>query len=117
MKNSYPDDLTEQRYIFKSNSHGPKLLHKLLTKFTVTHGLTNYNRHQSKMPSSKKIDLSRDFAAGVYRLEIQLVMLLFRPSIVNCCPSNIHIPFNWTYKWHIERKQNNAFYSMYHPVL
>ncbi len=28
-----------------------------------------------------------------------------------------HIPFNWTFKWHIERKQNNAFYSMYHPVL
>jgi hypothetical protein len=28
----------------------------------------------------------------------------------------LHDPFNWTPKWHIERKQNNAFYSMYHPV-
>ncbi len=39
------------------------------------------------MSSSKKIDLLRDFAAGVYRLEIHQSCWYFRPSFVNCCPS------------------------------
>ncbi len=33
--------------------------------------------------------MSSSFSAGVYRLEIKAVMLVFRPSFVNCCPSNL----------------------------
>ncbi len=39
------------------------------------------------MSSSKKIYIERDFATGVYRLEIQSCWY-FRPSFGNCCPSN-----------------------------
>jgi hypothetical protein len=44
------------------------------------------------MSSSLKIDLEKDFAAvciRVYRLEIQSVNLVFSPSFVNCCSSNL----------------------------
>ncbi len=49
-------------------------------------------RHQSKMSSAKKLTCKgtlRQVFIRVYRLEIQTVMLYFRPSFVNCCHSNL----------------------------
>jgi hypothetical protein len=47
-------------------------------------------RHQSKMSSSKKIDLQGDSATGfynrVYRLEIQSVMLVFSTKLCELLP-------------------------------
>ncbi len=67
-----------------------------VTQWTVRHtwmvvikrAWTNYlYRHQSKMSSAKKFTCKvtlRQVFIRVYRLEIH-----FRPSIVNCCPSNL----------------------------
>ncbi len=46
------------------------------------------------MSSSKKIDLKRDFAAGVYQIlysgdTYSQSCWYFRPSFVNFCPSNL----------------------------
>jgi hypothetical protein len=44
------------------------------------------------MSSSKKIDLLKDFAAGVYQTGdpvSHVGILVFSTQVVNCCPSNI----------------------------
>ncbi len=60
------------------------------------HGLNNYVGTKAKCRHLKKLPV-KDFAAGVYqslyRLEIQSVMLVFRPSFMNCCSSNFLTPF------------------------
>jgi hypothetical protein len=44
------------------------------------------------MSSSKQFDLERDFAAGVYRLEIKSVMLVFSTQLCQLLPLS---PFLW----------------------
>ncbi len=56
------------------------------------HGILNYIDTKAKCRHLKKLickgTLWQVFIR-VYRLEIKSVMLVFRPSFVNCCPSNL----------------------------
>jgi hypothetical protein len=59
----------------------------------TTHGLINYTETKEKCRHLKKKltckwTMRRVFIR-VYGLEIQSVMLVFWPSFVNCCPSNL----------------------------
>jgi hypothetical protein len=56
------------------------------------HGLINYIDSNAKCRHLYKFTCkgtSRQVFIRVYRLEIQSVMLVFRPSFLNCCPSNL----------------------------
>ncbi len=61
-------------------------------KKSCPHELINYIDIKSKCHHLKKLtskETLRQVFIRVYRLEIKLVMLVFRPSFVNCCPSNL----------------------------
>ncbi len=53
------------------------------------HRLINYIRHKSKMLSSKKIDLWRDFTADNTDWRYSQSCWYFRTNFVNCCHSNL----------------------------
>ncbi len=56
----------------------------------LLHRLINYIETKAKCRHLKKYLTLRQVFLRVYRLEIQSVMLFFfRPSFVNCCPSNL----------------------------
>ncbi len=56
------------------------------------HRLINYTDTKAKCRHLKKLTCKgtlRQVFIRVYRLEIHSVMLVFRPSFANCCPSNL----------------------------
>ncbi len=58
----------------------------------LKHKLINYMDTKAKCRHLKKMNCKgtlRQVFIKIYRLEIHSVMLVFRPSFVNCCPSNI----------------------------
>ncbi len=60
----------------------------------MVHLSQGLNGHQSKMSSSKKLICTgtlRQVFNRVYRLEILSVMLVFRITSVNCCPSTFSL--------------------------
>jgi hypothetical protein len=68
----------------------PLMIHLHMFVHDTNHGLINYKDTKAKFRYLTKFTCKgtlRQVFIRVYSLEIQSVILLFRPSFVNCCPS------------------------------